>query len=161
VPADVRETARRLGTIVRHLVVYNDGGESLRAIDSHGLTFVQFKVLMELFVSDPDEAPYLQELAESLGASTPSLSRAVDGLVGKELVSRHEDPEDRRRRRIELTPAGRAVVDRFYLSRVARVIEFASSLTAEQREAFDRATDDLLGREDLAPIYDSLEGTIR
>jgi DNA-binding MarR family transcriptional regulator len=146
---------------VRHLVVYNDGGESLRAIDSHGLTFVQFKVLMELFVSEPGEAPYLQELAESLGASTPSLSRAVDGLVGKDLVSRQEDPEDRRRRRIELTPAGRSVVDRFYLSRVARVIEFAASLTPEQREAFVRATDGLLEREDLAPIYESLEGTIR
>jgi DNA-binding MarR family transcriptional regulator len=146
---------------VRHLVVYNDGGESLRAIDSHGLTFVQFKVLMELFVSEPGEAPYLQELAESLGASTPSLSRAVDGLVGKDLVSRQEDPEDRRRRRIELTPAGRSVVDRFYLSRVARVIEFASSLTPEQREAFVRATDGLLERDDLAPIYESLEGTIR
>jgi DNA-binding MarR family transcriptional regulator len=146
---------------VRHLVVYNDGGESLRAIDSHGLTFVQFKVLMELFVSEPGEAPYLQELAESLGASTPSLSRAVDGLVGKDLVSRQEDPEDRRRRRIELTPAGRSVVDRFYLSRVARVIEFAASLTPEQREAFVRATDGLLERDDLAPIYESLEGTIR
>lgn len=145
---------------MRHLVAYDDGGESLRAIDSHGLSFVQFKVLMELFVSDPGAAPYLQELAGSLGASTPSLSRAVDGLVGKGLVSRHEDPEDRRRRRIELTPAGRAVVDRFYLSRVARVIEFAASLTPGQRAAFDRATDDLIERDDLASIYEGLEGTI-
>jgi DNA-binding MarR family transcriptional regulator len=161
VSAEVRETARRLGTIVRHLVVYNDGGESLRAIDSHGLTFVQFKVLMELFVSEPGAAPYLQELAESLGASTPSLSRAVDGLVRKGLATRQEDREDRRRRRIALTEAGRDVVDRFYLSRVARVIEFASSLTPEQREAFARATDELFERDDLAPIYDSLEGTIR
>jgi DNA-binding MarR family transcriptional regulator len=161
VSAEVRETARRLGTIVRHLVVYNDGGESLRAIDSHGLTFVQFKVLMELFVSEPGSAPYLQELAESLGASTPSLSRAVDGLVRKGLATRQEDREDRRRRRIALTEAGRDVVDRFYLSRVARVIEFASSLTPEQREAFARATHELFERDDLAPIYDSLEGTIR
>jgi DNA-binding MarR family transcriptional regulator len=161
VSAEVRETARRLGTIVRHLVVYNDGGESLRAIDSHGLTFVQFKVLMELFVSEPGSAPYLQELAESLGASTPSLSRAVDGLVRKGLATRQEDREDRRRRRIALTEAGRDVVDRFYLSRVARVIEFASSLTPEQCEAFARATDELFERDDLAPIYDSLEGTIR
>jgi DNA-binding MarR family transcriptional regulator len=156
VPDEVRETAIRVGTIFRHLVSYNDGGESLRAIDHHGLSFVQFKVLMELYTTDP-EAPYIQELSETLGASTPSLSRAVEGLFRKELVSRCEDPDDRRRRRISLTAEGREVMDRFYLSRVAGVIEFADGLTAEQRAAFDSAIGALLGREDIAAIYEHLD----
>ncbi len=159
-PDEVRETAIRVGTIFRHLVSYNDGGEALRAIDEHGLSFVQFKVLMELYVADDDAAPYIQELSESLGASTPSLSRAVDGLVRRDLVSRCEDPEDRRRRRVSLTGAGREIVDQFYLSRVAGVIEFSAGLTPEQRQAFDDAVGNLLGREDIASVYEKIEGAI-
>jgi len=160
IPEDVRETAVRLGTIVRHLLSHNDGGEALRAIDEHALSFVQFKVLMELYVADPEVAPYIQELSENLGTSTPSLSRAVDGLVRKHLVSRREDPEDRRRRRVSLTAAGREIVDRFYLSRIAGVIEFSAGLTDEQRAAFDAAVGSLLGREDIASVYEKIEGAV-
>jgi DNA-binding MarR family transcriptional regulator len=157
VSPEVRETAIRVGTIFRHLVSYDDGGASLRAIDRYGLSFVQFKVLMELYAVDP-EAPYMQELSESLGASTPSLSRAVDGLFRKDLVSRSEDPDDRRRRRVSLTGEGREVMDRFYLSRAAGVVEFAAGLSGEQRKAFDSAIGDLLDREDMAAIYRRLGG---
>jgi DNA-binding MarR family transcriptional regulator len=159
VSPEVRETAIRIGTIFRHLVSYNDGGESLRAIDRHGLSFVQFKLLMELYAADP-AAPYIQELAETLGASTPSLSRAVEGLFRKQLVSRSEDPDDRRRRRISLTAEGREVMDQFYLSRVAGVIEFADGLSGKQRQAFDLAVGELLGREDISAIYRHLEGVV-
>jgi DNA-binding MarR family transcriptional regulator len=157
---EVRETAIRVGTIFRYLVSYDDGGEALRAVDAHGLSFVQFKILMELYVADPGDAPYIQELSESLGASTPSLSRAVDGLVRKGLVSRYEDTEDRRRRRVSLTAAGREIVDQFYLSRVAGVIEFAASLTGEQRAAFDAAVGSLLDREDIATVYARTQGAV-
>lgn len=159
-PDEVRETAIRLGTIVRHLLSHNDGGEALRAIDEQGLSFVQFKVLMELYVADPETDPYIQELSENLGTSTPSLSRAVDGLVRKNLVFRREDPEDRRRRRVSLTAAGREIVDRFYLSRAAGVIEFSAGLSDEQRAAFDAAVGSLLGREDIASVYKKIEGAV-
>jgi DNA-binding MarR family transcriptional regulator len=157
---EVRETVLRVGTIYRHLISYNDGGEALRAIDELGLSFVQFKVLMELYVADPSGAPYIQELSETLGASTPSLSRAVEGLFQKDLVCRDEDPDDRRRRRISLSGPGREVMDRFYLSRVAGVIEFSEGLTPDQRQALDAAIGSLLEREDIAPIYASLEGVV-
>lgn len=148
-----------MGTVFRHLVSYDDGGASLRAIDDHSLSFVQFKVLMELYAADP-EAPYIQELAKTLGASTPSLSRAIEGLFRKGLVSRSEDPDDRRRRRVSLTGEGHEVMDRFYLSRVAGVIDFAAGLSDSQREAFDVAVGSLLDREEIASIYSQLEGTI-
>ena len=157
---DVRETAIRVGVLFRHLLSYGDGGESLREIDEFGLTFVQFKTLMNLSSADPDQPPYLQELAEGLGASMPSLSRAVDGLVRKDLVLRLEDPADRRRRRISLTETGREVTNHFFQSRASGVIRFASSLTAEQREALDSAIGQLLDREDIAPIYEKFEGVI-
>ena len=157
---EVRETALRVGTLFRHLMSYGDGGQSLREIDEHGLSFVQFKAMMELSASGSDD-PYLQELAESLGASMPSLSRAVDGLVRKGLVDRTEDPDDRRRRRVALTESGREITDRFFHSRAAGVIEFASGLTAEQRENLDAAIGTLLTREDIAPIYERFEGVVK
>ncbi|MGK2954450.1 MAG: MarR family winged helix-turn-helix transcriptional regulator [Solirubrobacterales bacterium] len=157
---EVRETALRVGTLFRHLMSYGDGGQSLREIDQHGLSFVQFKAMMKLSTSGAD-APYLQKLAESLGASMPSLSRAVDGLVRKGLVTRSEDPDDRRRRRVALTRSGREIADRFFQSRAAGVIEFASSLTADQRDAFDSAIGSLLNRDDIAPIYEKFEGVMK
>lgn len=160
VDEEVRETAVRVGVLFRHLLSYGDGGESLREIDEYGLTFVQFKALMSLSSADSDDPPYLQELAEELGASMPSLSRAIDGLVRKDLVSRIEDPEDRRRRRISLTEAGRQVTNHFFQSRASGVIRFASSLTEAQREALDSAIGQLLDREDIAPIYETFEGVI-
>jgi len=160
VAEEVRETAVRVGVLFRHLLSYGDGGESLREIDEYGLTFVQFKALMSLSSADPDDPPYLQELAEELGASMPSLSRAIDGLVRKDLVSRLEDPEDRRRRRISLTEAGRQVTNHFFQSRASGVIRFASSLTEKQREALDSAIGQLLDRDDIAPIYETFEGVI-
>ena len=157
---EVRETALRVGTLFRHLMSYGDGGQSLREIDEHGLSFVQFKTMMELSASGADD-PYLQELAESLGASMPSLSRAVDGLVRKGLVTRSEDPDDRRRRRVALTESGREITDRFFHSRAAGVIEFASGLTAEQRASLDAAIGTLLGREDISQIYERFEGVVK
>lgn len=161
VSEEVRETAVRLGVLFRHMVSYSDGGQSLREIDEYGLSFVQFKALMELFATDVNDPPYLQKLADNLGTSMPSLSRAVDGLVRKGLVTRTVDSNDRRRRRVTLSEAGREVGNRFFRSRAAGVVNFASSLTEAQREAMDAAIGLLLEREDIAPIYQKFEGAIQ
>ena len=47
-------------------------------------------------------------LAESMAVTRPSVSSLVDGLVARGLVDRGEDPADRRRQLIRLTPAGEA-----------------------------------------------------
>ncbi len=48
-----------------------------------------------------------RELAELAGVSSPTATRMVDGLLGRELVTRIEDPSDRRAVVISLTEAGR------------------------------------------------------
>ena len=48
-----------------------------------------------------------RELAELAGVSSPTATRMVDVLVGRELVTRIADPSDRRAVVISLTPAGR------------------------------------------------------
>jgi DNA-binding MarR family transcriptional regulator len=51
-----------------------------------------------------------RELAELAGVASPTATRMVDGLVGRELVTRIEDPTDRRAVVISLTEAGRKAV---------------------------------------------------
>ena len=43
-------------------------------------------------LSGADESPTLKPIAESLGLSLPIGSRAVDGLVKRELVDPHRAP---------------------------------------------------------------------
>src|ERR1044072_8431479 len=85
-----RELGYRLGSVM--LSCFGaDGGAAIRAIDESGLTFTQMKVLMTL-AGPGDGAPGLKPVAEGLGLSLPSVSRAVDGLVQRELGGRPEDP---------------------------------------------------------------------
>ncbi len=157
---EVRRTAVLVGTLFRHLTTFSDGGESLRMIDERGLSFVQFKAMVELSVYPPGRAPYLQELAEGLGASMPSLSRAVDGLVRQGLVSRSEDPQDRRRRRIELTEEGREVINSFFSRRMAGAVAFSAGLDDDQRAALDRAMGLLVEREEIRTAFEQIDGAL-
>lgn len=48
-------------------------------------------------------------LAEALAIEGPSLVRVLDQLVASGLMTREEDPTDRRAKRLHLTPAGQAI----------------------------------------------------
>lgn len=72
------------------------------------LTMQQLKVLSVLGVRDSRSA---QELTASLNVSAATMTGIVDRLVAQGMVSRREDPQDRRVRRIELTDRGRAVLN--------------------------------------------------
>src|SRR3954462_9147583 len=82
------------------------GGEILRVLDESGLTFVQMKVLVELQAPD-EEFHTVTALAERLGISPASASRAAEGMFRKKLLTRVEDPNDRRVKRLALTAKGR------------------------------------------------------
>src|SRR3954453_20315919 len=89
--AKAAETAAKLGALFRYLFA-NDGGVQLRAMEESGLSFTQCKALFLLGTGGAgDETRALNELADGLGLSIASVSRAVDGLVRKRLVSRVQD----------------------------------------------------------------------
>ncbi|MEN3536731.1 MarR family transcriptional regulator [Microbispora sp. ZYX-F-249] len=68
------------------------------------LTMQQLKVVMFLSFAGPTSG---QELARHLGVGLATVTGIVDRVVAQGLASRHEDPHDRRVRRVELTEAGR------------------------------------------------------
>jgi len=62
-----------------------------------------------------------------------SISVAVDRLVKKGLVSRKDHPDDRRVRRVELTPKGRALITRGFGEHAAAMEDLARVLSKNER----------------------------
>ena len=72
----------------------------------HGLSTQQFWVLIHLH----ERAGLSQrDLAVRMDIDRPTASRVLAALLLRQLVRAEEDPEDRRRSRPHLTPAGRAL----------------------------------------------------
>ncbi len=154
---ETQETAARLSALVRHLFLY-DRGNVLRVIEESGLSTTQCKALLELGGLGEEAPPrQVSDLAETLGVSVPSMSRAVDGLVKKRLATRVEDSEDRRVRRIAIAAKGKQLVDTLLIVRQAGMETFAESLTAAQRRKLDSAIDSLMDREDIAAAFELLK----
>jgi DNA-binding MarR family transcriptional regulator len=152
------DTAARLGALVRHLFAY-DRGNMLRLIEQSGLSLTQSKVLLELGGRGESSEPrQVGDLAEAFGVSVPSMSRAVDGLVGQKLATRVEDPDDRRVRQVAITARGEKLVETLLVVRQAGIEAFAETLSAAQRRKLDAAIDALMDREDIAAAYEQLKG---
>jgi DNA-binding MarR family transcriptional regulator len=155
---EAHATAARLSALLRHLFLY-DRGNLLRVIEDSGLSMTQCKALLELGgLGEASEARQVGDLAETLGVSVPSMSRAVDALVRARLATRVEDSEDRRVRRIAITAKGKKLVDTVLVVRQAGMEAFAESLSAAQRRKLDAAIDSLMDREDIAEAYEVLKG---
>ncbi|MDE3054697.1 MAG: winged helix-turn-helix transcriptional regulator [Gemmatimonadota bacterium] len=101
-----------------------------------GLTLPELRALA--FVN-ADPACNPSQLAEYLMLTRPAVTRLLDGLVRRQLVSRRPDPGDRRRLRLALTRAGRAHLDSVYASARSVVAERLGALPAADRNAVERA----------------------
>lgn len=155
---EAQDTAARLSALLRHVFLY-DRGNQLRVIEESGLSMTQCKALLELGgIGESADPRQVSELAERFGVSVPSMSRAVDALVKKKLVTRLEDPDDRRVRRVAITTKGKRLVDTLLVVRQAGLEAFAESLAPAQRRKLDAAIEALMDREDIAATYMHLKG---
>jgi MarR family 2-MHQ and catechol resistance regulon transcriptional repressor len=147
-----RELALRLGSLM--LCSFgSDGGSVIRAIDETGLSFTQMKALVTLAGRADEQPATVNQVAEGLGISLASASRAVDGLVKRALATRVEDPEDRRVRRVSLTADGQLVADELMAARLEGLERFVETLRTEERRKLEAALEVLLERDDIAGIY--------
>jgi DNA-binding MarR family transcriptional regulator len=142
-PADVAELAEKLGILTRCAMQMGEH-DFFRAIDDLQLSFTQFKILIGLWEHD-SELP-LKSVGDSLGLSLPAISRAVDGLVQRDLVTRVEDAADRRAKLISATDDGRELLDRLVRLRAASIVDLAASLDAAEREALSSALSPVVER---------------
>lgn len=78
------------------------------------------------------------EVAHCLGISNPAATKAIDRLVEKELVTRVENPGDRRTLIITLSEAGEAALAGFLGGRKEALDRILEKLRPEERRAFRR-----------------------
>jgi DNA-binding MarR family transcriptional regulator len=111
-----------------------------------GLSLAQYHVL-EPLGSGPRTN---RELAESAGISAPTVTRMVDGLLQRGLVTRIDDPLDRRAVVISLTEEGRIALTRKQREYAARRRRIAATLEPHEQ----KVAADLLRR--LAAVIEEL-----
>jgi DNA-binding MarR family transcriptional regulator len=101
------------------------------ALAEHDLVLIHHGVLAALHDFGPLSQ---QQLAEALDFDKSHLVARIDLLESRGLVARTQDPADRRRNRVALTPAGRKLADR--LRRIARQSQegFLQALDLEEQE---------------------------
>lgn len=104
------------------------------------LNVTQFRILT--FISRTPEAS-LSDLAEHIGLTLPTLSKIVDGLVTRQLVSRESSSADRRRISLGLTPAGKAMMLKTLDQMRSRMAAQFAGLDNSQRERVIAALYDL------------------
>ncbi|SDK77127.1 DNA-binding transcriptional regulator, MarR family [Nonomuraea maritima] len=101
------------------------------------LTMRQLKALVILSVHGSASG---QDLAHDLGAGLGTVTGIVDRLVAQGLASRHEDPHDRRVRRVELTPAGTALIEEINNTGIEHYRRIMDHLDTETLRALDHVT---------------------
>ncbi len=124
-------------------ILRSSGGGYLAEIERIGLSLTQLKMLNLLGEADGISG---KQVAETLGLSTPAVSRALDGLAQRGLVERTECAHDRRSRLLSLTDTGRDVLNTVEEARLAGLAQFADSLPDSERDALVAALSPIVKR---------------
>jgi DNA-binding MarR family transcriptional regulator len=104
------------------------------AFVEHALQAHEFDVLAALRRSgDPFELT-AGELSASTHVTSGTMTSRLDRLTGRNLVSRHPDPDDGRLVRVRLTSAGRRRVDAAFAALLATERELLAAVPAPARD---------------------------
>lgn len=127
-PSDALVSALHEWTgILRRLIM---GNFSSYARDN-GLTMAQFGAMLHIYHKG---ACGVSDIGSDLGVTNSAASQMLDRLVQLGLITRLEDPADRRGKQIDLTEKGRQILSKSSHSYVNWMENLAKSLTSEQQE---------------------------
>jgi DNA-binding MarR family transcriptional regulator len=108
----------------------------MRSQRTPDLSVPQFRTLAFL---SRNAGASLSDVAEHIGLTLPSMSKMIDGLVKRGLVSRQTFPQDRRRVTLELTGQGRATWQSARLATQAHLAGRLEALSEPERAALTNA----------------------
>lgn len=100
------------------------------------LSVPQFRTLAYL---DHYHGASLSDVAEFIGLTLPSMSKLMDGLVARQLVTRAISPTDRRRVTLALTSQGRSGLQAARQATQIYLAQRLAELPAEERAVVGRA----------------------
>jgi DNA-binding MarR family transcriptional regulator len=103
-----------------------------RKLLASGVAVAEWVVMREMF-DDEETSPGV--LAERIGMTRGGVSKLVDRLVGKKLVTRRDRSDDRRFQSIALTTAGRRLTPQLAALADQNDEEFFQPLSARERSA--------------------------
>jgi DNA-binding MarR family transcriptional regulator len=127
VEADVDELVTALLTASRALV-----GVSARSLAELGetVTITQFRTLVVL---DENTGINLNRLADELGVNASTAMRMIDRLLAAKLVTRGDNPANRREVLLGLTAEGSQLVDTVTRRRRAEIAAIVTAMPADRR----------------------------
>ncbi len=99
------------------------------------LTIGQVKSLF--FIANQEKANF-RMLAAALKVTPSNVTGIIDRLVDHQLVSRTENPADRRSLTLQLTPQGESVLNLLRERRVSQMSEMLNTLSNEQLQTISR-----------------------
>jgi DNA-binding MarR family transcriptional regulator len=123
-------------TALRHAVLRDGFLDAIRAMDDHDISVAQMATLMLL---DAEGGTTVGDLANDLGRSLSATSRLIDQLVRRDLVTRQEDPRDRRVKRIALGEPGQELIRRVQRRRAEAQLSVMAALSEAERADVMRA----------------------
>ncbi len=85
----------------------------------------------------------LSDVADHIGLTLPSMSKLIDGLVERKLVTREFDPADRRRVTLALTGRGRAILETAHAASQTYLAEVLAALSPAERTTVAQAMQSL------------------
>ena len=131
-PAEDRADADRLVTalLTASRALVGVSARSLAGVEDT-VTVTQFRTLVVLSAHGPTT---LVQLAGRLEVNSSTAQRQVDRLLALGLVTREENPADRREVVIDLTAAGSRIVATVTRRRRAAIVEVVATLPVGQRE---------------------------
>ncbi|TWE11439.1 MarR family winged helix-turn-helix transcriptional regulator [Rudaeicoccus suwonensis] len=103
---------------------------------AESLTMTQFRLLVVL---TNEGTVRLNQLAGSLGVNASTALRTVDRLVAADLVSRTENPNDRREVQLAATDAGYRIVERATDLRRAEIARIVEAMPVSRRREIVKA----------------------
>jgi DNA-binding MarR family transcriptional regulator len=130
-----------IGELLKH-VNRRSAGETLAIMNEVGLTLPQ---LVTLHILEQAGVRTISAIASSLRLSPAATSHLIDRLVTGGLVGRIEDPQDRRQKRVTITPAGRRLVERVRRERTREMTEAVAGLPREVCREFGRVLSRVIG----------------
>jgi DNA-binding MarR family transcriptional regulator len=123
----------------------------LGVFEAHDLQAGEFDILATLLRSNAGARGLTAgTLASSSMVTSGAITNRLDRLVGKKLISREFDPENRRSVRVGLTEAGRTLINRALLAHVEKEEKLLSCLGTTQRRELETLLRQLLTAHEAA-----------
>lgn len=107
-----------------------------KTLESSDVSVVEWVILRSLHASGAPLAP--SDIAQDIGLTRGAVSKLVDRLIAKGLVTRTESLSDRRYQVIDLTNSGRDLIPNLFRIAKANDETFFTCLTKSERSELER-----------------------